>query len=94
MLYKKAKKPTPAQDALNKALLELNDEEVGSERYQSILESIVKLDKVAQDEKPDQVSLDTAATIAANLLGILLIIRHEHINVITSKAMAQVRRLP
>jgi len=33
------------------------------------------------------VSRDTLAVIGANLLGILMIIKHENVNVITSRAM-------
>lgn len=85
-------KPSPLQDAYTKALSELDKTQTGSEEYATILESVIKLHKMLEEDKPDQVSMDTAAVIAANILGILLIIRHEHVNVITSKAMGQVMR--
>jgi len=44
-------------------------------------------------ETPDRVSYDTMVATAANLVGIALIIRHEHVNVITSKAMSFVPKL-
>lgn len=92
-MFGRAKDPTETQKALTKALRELDAQQVGSDEYATVLESVVKLHKIAEEEKPDQVSMDTAALIAANILGILLIIRHEHVNVITSKAMGQVTRL-
>ena len=43
-------------------------------------------------EKPSSVSKDAMLTVGANLLGIVLIIKHEHVNVITSKALGLVIR--
>jgi hypothetical protein len=37
--------------------------------------------------KKTSVSKDTLATVGANLIGILMVIKHEHVNVITSRAM-------
>jgi hypothetical protein len=65
----------------------LQEKEVGSEEYATLLEQLNKLHKMRQDEKPDRVSSNTMLTVAANLIGIAAIIRHENVNVITSKAM-------
>lgn len=89
----KAKQPkTPLQDAFDRALRKLDEHEVGSDEYNAVLEEVNKLHKMLVEDRPDQVSMDTAAVIAANILGILLIIRHEHVNVIASKAMERVLR--
>jgi hypothetical protein len=43
---------------------------------------------MADDNRSPRVSPDTALLSATNILGILLIIRHEYVNVITSKAQS------
>jgi hypothetical protein len=77
---------SPLERAVNKALSELNVHETGSEEYVKTLDAIVKLHKMKQDEKPSSISKDTLTVVLANLLGILLIIKHESVNVVTSKA--------
>lgn len=43
--------------------------------------------KLKELEKPDRVSKETWAVVAANLIGIGMIIGHERVNVIASKAL-------
>lgn len=49
--------------------------------------------KMAEYEDRRRVSSDTLALIAANIAGIVLIIGHERINVVTSKALSFVGKL-
>jgi hypothetical protein len=92
MLFAGPEEQSQLDAAMNKAFSELDKKEVGSEDYAKILEYTVKLHRMKVDEKPSKVSPDTVLTVAANLLGILLIIRHEHVNVITSRAMDKLIR--
>jgi len=85
------KSPSPLDAEIARALKELNDKKPGTEEYNSILNHLEKLHKI--QETPDRVSYDTMVATAANLVGIALIIRHEHVNVITSKAMSFVPKL-
>jgi hypothetical protein len=71
----------------DQAVRELLFKQVGSEEYEKILEQVSKIHGLLKDEKSARVSRDTVAVIAANLLGILMIIKHENVNVVTSKAM-------
>jgi hypothetical protein len=48
--------------------------------------------KALETPKPEAISPDTVANVGANLLGILMIIRHEHVNVIASKALGLITR--
>lgn len=70
-----------------------NDLEAGSEEYGVALEQLSKLQKIRQEEKPDRVSSDALLAAAVNILGIALIIKHEHVNVITSKALGFIPKL-
>jgi hypothetical protein len=87
-MFAKSRDQTLVEDAMMRAFDELKDQSVASEEYAKNLDGIVKLHKMREEEKAPRVSPDTVALVTANLLGILLIIRHEHVNVITSRAMS------
>lgn len=73
--------------AYEQAVRELLFKQVGSEEYDKTLEHVSKIHGLLREEKSAKVSRDTLAVIGANLLGILMIIKHENVNVITSRAM-------
>jgi hypothetical protein len=83
---------SPLQEAVNRALIELNAYEVGSEEYLRGIDSLAKLHKLKEEEKTKPVSKDTLVVAATNILGILIIIKHEHVNIITSKAFNMLLR--
>ena len=60
--------------------------------YNELLKRIERLNALIGEDKKKGVSLDTALTVGANILGIVLIIHHEKLNVITSKALSFVMR--
>jgi hypothetical protein len=78
---------TPLEVAVNRAIRSLNVYDAGSEEYREALDALVKLHKLKEDERPKPVSKDTMLIVGANLLGILMIISHERVNVVTSKAI-------
>jgi hypothetical protein len=78
--------------AIDKALRDLNRHVIGDEDYVRTLDAIVKLHKMKIEEKNSLVKKDTLIIVGANILGLLMIIRHEHVNVITSKAMSLLLR--
>jgi len=80
---------TKLEKALDRALRELETHEVDSDKYAAVLDRVAKLHKLKEEEKSSaRVKPDTLVHAGANLLGILMIIRHENINVITSRAMS------
>jgi len=89
-MFPRLREPTQLEKAIDKAMSQLNDYEIGSEEYNKVLEAVTKLHKMKEDETPNRLSKDTVAIITTNLLGIMMIIRHEHVNVITSRAMGLV----
>jgi hypothetical protein len=58
---------------------------VGSEDYVTCLKALNDLNEMDTKSKLDK---DVLASVATNLAGILMIIRHERVNVIASKAMS------
>ena len=83
---------SPLEEAVNRALQQLRHYDTGSEEYARTMDALVKLHKMKEEEKPSSVSKDTMAIIAANLLGIFMILTHERVNVITSKAFGLLLR--
>ena len=65
----------------------LRSSTVGSEDYAKLFQFRLQLQELKNgNSKP--VSKETLVLAATNLIGIVLIIKHEHVNVISSKAMS------
>lgn len=104
---KKKDKRTKLDQQIDKLIEELSQMEVKIEKdeshngaarlardYDIKLDVIERLHKL-RDEKPEpkkRVSPDTIAVVAGNLLGIVLILTYEKVNVITTKALGFVLR--
>lgn len=71
----------------------LNGQEIGSQDYVKTMKALTDLHKMREEETPNPVSRDTLAIVGANLLGILMVIRYENVNVIVSRAMSMILRL-
>lgn len=85
-IFKKEK--TMLEKEIEAVLLEMKDMYVGSEEYEIALNHLSTLHEINKSkEKKWNVSPDTMAIVVGNLLGIILILKHEELNVITSKAM-------
>ena len=82
------------ESELDRALVRLRTEMPNSEDYPKMLTIVERLHELMDEEKPSVVSKDVVLTVAANLLGIILIIKHESVNVISSKALSFVLRPP
>lgn len=87
MFNSKLRPKTKLEEALDRAYTKLESLEIDSKEYRDTLDHIAKLHKMKEDEKPDSVSKDTMALIVTNLLGIFMIIHHERMDIITSKAL-------
>jgi hypothetical protein len=82
--------PTKLEKEIDRVTDSLKDEQIGSDDYEKRISALTKLWKIKAEDKPDRISKDTMLVAGVNLLSILLILRHEHLNVITSKAMQMV----
>lgn len=92
MFISRERPETELETALTRALNELRNHDVNSEEYATILTRVSELHKMKEAEKPDSVSKDTQALIAANLTGIAMMIAFERNNVITSKALSFIQK--
>jgi FixJ family two-component response regulator len=87
MFNRKPVNQTAFDEAIANALRELAGHEADTEAYQTIVTQLTALNAIQTTNK-DRVSKETLAVIACNLAGIIMIVSHEHVNVITSKAFA------
>lgn len=86
-MFPKLKSETELDRAITHALRDLNGRDVASAEYGEVLERVSRLQKLKDAEKrSSQISPDTLVLALTNLVGIAMIIRHEHMNVITTKA--------
>jgi plasmid replication initiation protein len=91
-------KPKSAQDmstlevATELALKNLMATGPETREYTRLLSAIERLTEL-QKATSRRVSPDTIAVVAANIVGILLIINHERASVVASKALGFVQRL-
>lgn len=84
-IFKKEK--TMLEKEIEEVLLDMKNMYVDSDEYEVALNHLSTLYEIKSKEKKWNVSPDTMAIVAGNLLGIILILKHEELNVITSKAM-------
>ena len=80
-------------EAIDALIADIKTTETHTEVYKHKVDQLVKLYKLKPDTKASQVSADTLAVIAGNLLGILIIVEHERLHVIGSKALSFVLKL-
>jgi|tagenome__1003787_1003787.scaffolds.fasta_scaffold17975389_1 hypothetical protein len=87
----------PEKSGLDKVIDEVLEEMLGrgseTEEYAQMVNQLVKLHALKQEEKPKRLTPDTMAIVLGNLLGIIIIVKYERIDIITSKAMNFVLKL-
>lgn len=91
-MFNKSKPKSRLQIEIDQLVRALGDHTSDSEEYGEIVNRLNTLHKINQDLRPASVDPNTALTIAANLVGIFAIIKHESLNVISSKALSFVLR--
>lgn len=91
MFKKKEAEPSELEDAITQLFNEMADLRGDDPEYAkrvTQLETLYKLKEVdAKVDSGKRVSRDTWAIVGGNLAGILLIVGHERMHVVTSKAL-------
>lgn len=88
----KPKHQRALESELDRVLIRLKTEMPNSEDYTKTLSLVERLHEMLDEENPDVVSKNTLLIVGGNLLGIIMILKHENLNVITSKALGFVIR--
>jgi hypothetical protein len=91
-MFWRTRDQTLLEKEIDRATRELVNHPIGSQEYVKTLDVIVELHRMKEAEKPSSVSKDTLLIVGANLLSISMIIRAEHVNVISRNAMQMVLR--
>jgi hypothetical protein len=61
-----------------------------SEEYKALLESLERLRKLKDNNRPKRLDRNTILLVAGNLLGILVIVVYEQKHVMTSKGLREI----
>jgi hypothetical protein len=91
MFTKKSKADMLLEGEIESVLRHLSVSGVDSPEYPRAIDHLTDLYALKGDT-PDRVKKDTMALIAGNLMGILMILKHERMDIITSKALSFVIR--
>ncbi len=86
-MFTKPKPKSGLENAIDFALLDIVGRDPAGDDFARATDQIAKLHKMKEAETPSRVSPDTLVLAATNIAGIVMIIKHEHFNVITSKAL-------
>lgn len=90
-------KPSTNKAGLEKAIDDLISElehlEGNDPQYAAIVDQMTKLHKLKTEESSKPVDPNQLIAIGGQLFGILMIIHHERVNVITSKALTYIPKL-
>lgn len=87
-----AEKKKTISDEVRHVLEEMAKMKVGSAEYAAAVGNLEGLCKAKGSDATGKVSPDTLVVVAANLLGILLILNYERMNVVGTKAMSLLLR--
>lgn len=79
------KKPTALEREYDRVVRHLVTHDIGSEEYLACLRALDDLTKMMPQSSFDR---NVLATLGANLLGLVMIIKHENVNVISRNALS------
>ena len=91
MFTKNHPEPTDLDKAIALLVAQMSDAEV--DEAAKLADQVAKLYKLKEIDSPQRVSPDTLILVVGNLVGILLILNHERLNVLSSKAVGFVMKL-
>lgn len=86
------KKKTKLEVEIDLVLDDMKEMYIDSDEYKASIEHLSKLYDIKSKDDTGRVSPDTMAVVVGNLLGIVLILKHEELNIVTSKALGFVLR--
>lgn len=93
-MLKKQIEPTELELAIKRILERMEYVDPESDEYGVLVARLDRLHsmKIAEKHDRNKVSYDAILTAGASILGILLIINHERLNVVTTKALGFVAK--
>jgi Golgi nucleoside diphosphatase len=84
---------TGLEKKIDDVLREMDGVSADTVEFEKMTDQLVKLHAMKTQESRPRVSPDVKATIAANLAGIVMVVAHERVHIITTKALGFVKKL-
>ena len=81
------KEDTQLQDAIDRILVQMTQQDPDSEEYSKLLKSLERLNALKPPQRPKGISPDTKWAVIGNVVVALIIVGYERGNVLTSKAV-------
>lgn len=90
-MFEKSEIDAKIDEEIIRLLAELEQEnDKDTKEYASMVEQVIKLKEL---RNKSSISMETWATIGANILGLVVILNHERAHVIASKAFSLVKKI-
>jgi hypothetical protein len=86
-------KPNALDVAIEENLAQLKEFEPGTKQYAAVHAQIVQLQTHKEKTAPKRISPDVLVAGAVNILGIVLILKYEKLDIITSRAIGFVKKI-
>ena len=87
-VFRRRKESEGFDDAIDRLLLTMNEEKVGSQEYKNAIVFMERVSEVRLKSEPNRISRDTYLIVGGNILGILIIAFAEQNHVVVSKALS------
>lgn len=91
-MFRKPKPRTQVDEAIDALLKQIAEKPYDPKETPLMIDQVSKLEKL-RSSQTQRISPDTLLIVGGNLLGIVLILQFERVNVVTSKALAFVMKL-
>lgn len=92
MTNRNSDKPATLQELIDLVQTQMLLEGADSDKFQEMSDQLEKLYAMKKSNRSSRVSPDALVAVAGNLLGIGLILQHERLHVVTSKALGFVMK--
>lgn len=89
----KTTQPTDLEKTLEELFTQMALVETDSDEYAQMADQVAKLYKLKEVDSKEKLSPNTVALIAANIIGIAIIIAYEHYHPVVSKALGFVKKV-
>ena len=91
-MFAKSSERIKLEDEIKEVLSILREYDPASEEYAVVLDKLERLYGLKDEESKLLINLDNLIVVGGNLLGIILILNYEKLNIVTSKALSLIIR--
>lgn len=87
------RKPSVLEVEIDRIVARMHDFDETDEEYTQLMAHLDRLVQLRKDDRSSGIDPNTVAVVGGNLLGILIIVSYERVNVITTRALGFVREI-